>query len=372
MDSLDAAFVTIPWGGVIGNALAILVVLAILLAMLRAKRMSFNDKLRARRAKEREAIKRKGLLRESVRAHLVPALIRQGFAFDPRQVDRPVEPKAVGISPFGQLQRSRPDGGTDLVEIQFMTYQRPAFRINACAVPKGGMMTPSGHRTAEECIVLGVKDLYSHARPWLRPLLRALRLEPLGEWFSVWHWPLRTPTKGDYDKLAIKAVGILPELESALRDGELGPHMRRLPMKPPTTLGSEMSSLHILFRSSRFNLSRVGEHFINPCCFGEDLAVWLRPKLSEKNIETTQPYQEDWGWELPAKTRTDSYYLCMSGNADNPGNDEGEWRIIVEKRRSIWERLTSRAQITTDDSLATAIEQILSSDSAIRDVHRGE
>jgi len=373
MDSLEAALVTTPWGAVIGNALAILVVLGILLAMLRGKRMSFKDKLRSRRAREREAKRRKDLLVESVRTHLVPAFVRQGFAFAPRQVDPgAVERKAVGISPFGQLQRARPDGKTDLVEIQFMTYQRAAFRINACAVPKEGMMTLSGHRTAEECIALGVKDLYSHARPWLRPPLRALRLEPLGEWFSVWHWPFRALTKGDYDKLAMKAVGILPELESALRAGELGPHMRRLVMKPRTMLGSEMNALHILFRSNRFNLSKVGEHFINPCCFGEDLAAWLRPKLAEKNVETTSPYQEDWGWELPATCGRDSYYLCMSGNADNSGNDEGEWRIIVEKRRSIWARLTARGKITADDPLVRLVEEILEEEPAIRNVHREE
>jgi len=55
-----------------------------------------------------------------------------------------------------------------------------------------------------------------------------------------------------------------------------------------------MNALHILFRTGRFNLSKVGEHFINPCCFGEDLAAWLRVKLVEKGVEARQPYQEDW------------------------------------------------------------------------------
>ena len=77
-----------------------------------------------------------------------------------------------------------------------------------------------------------------------------------------------------------------------------------------------MNALRILFKTNRFNLSKVGEHFINPCCFGEDLAVWLRIKLSERNVEVREPYQEDWGWELPAMQESDSYYLCMSGNAD--------------------------------------------------------
>jgi hypothetical protein len=33
-----------------------------------------------------------------------------------------------------------------------------------------------------------------------------------------------------------------------------------------------MNGLRILFKTNRFNLSKVGEHFINLCCFGEDLA----------------------------------------------------------------------------------------------------
>ena len=56
-----------------------------------------------------------------------------------------------------------------------------------------------------------------------------------------------------------------------------------------------MNALRILFKTNRFNLSKVGEHFINPCCFGEDLAAWLRIKLSERDVEVREPYQEDWG-----------------------------------------------------------------------------
>ena len=89
-------------------------------------------------------------------------------------------------------------------------------------------MTAGGHKTAEKIIELGVTDLETHARPWLRPGLRALGLEPLGAWFSVRYWPLRAPTQADYDKLALQVVGLLPEIELALREGKLGPHMRRM------------------------------------------------------------------------------------------------------------------------------------------------
>jgi hypothetical protein len=99
-------------------------------------------------------------------------------------------------------------------------------------------MTAGGHKTAEECLALGVHNLETHARPWLRPMLRALRIEPVGQWFSVWHWPLLSPLRADYDNLALRVVEILPELELALREGTLGPHMRLFELKllPPEVL----------------------------------------------------------------------------------------------------------------------------------------
>jgi hypothetical protein len=132
-----------------------------------------------------------------------------------------------------------------------------------------------------------------------------------------------------------------------------------------------MNALSILFKTGRFNLSKVGEHFINPCCFGEDLATWLRQRLIERQVEAREPYQEDWGWELPAKSGDQSYYLCMSGNADgcaaNP--DEGEWRIIVEQKRSISQRIKGKAKITTDDGKVRLIKEILDREPTIREVH---
>jgi hypothetical protein len=133
-----------------------------------------------------------------------------------------------------------------------------------------------------------------------------------------------------------------------------------------------MNALHILFKTSRFNLSKVGEHFINPRCFGEDLAAWLRLQLGAKDVVTAQTYQEEWGWEVPVTHVGDSYYLCMSGNADHPdaNSDEGGWRIIVEKRRSLWKRLTGKGKIAPDDALVVLIENILFNQPGIIDFHR--
>jgi hypothetical protein len=135
-----------------------------------------------------------------------------------------------------------------------------------------------------------------------------------------------------------------------------------------------MNALRILFKTDRFNLSKVGEHFINPCCFGEDLASWLRIKLSEQGVQVREPYQEDWGWELPAMQESDSYYLCMSGNSDesSTNKDAGEWGIIVEKRRSIGQRLRGVGKIAANDKMVKTIEEILRAEPTIREVLREE
>ena len=111
-------------------------------------------------------------------------------------------------------------------------------------------------------------------------------------------------------------------------------------------------------------------HFINPCCFGEDLAAWLRGKLLERGVDALEPYQEDWGWELQARFKTDSCYLCLGGNSDDGTTDRGEWRIIIEERRSTWERITGKGEIAEDDRMLKVVEEILASQPDFEDVHR--
>ena len=132
-----------------------------------------------------------------------------------------------------------------------------------------------------------------------------------------------------------------------------------------------MNALHLRFRTDRFNLSKVGKHFINPCCFGEDLAAWLGPGLRDKGIEVREPYQEDWGWELPVRKGDDAYYLCMSGNADESPTkpDQGEWNIIIEKKRTLRQVLTGKGKITGDDGMVAMVTEILSSEADISGIH---
>lgn len=133
-----------------------------------------------------------------------------------------------------------------------------------------------------------------------------------------------------------------------------------------------MNSIDLLFRSSRFNLSEAGAHFINPCCFGEDLAAWLGEKLAERGIPTDPPGQEDWGWYLRLSHQGVRYLLGVSGNADESSADRnaGQWRIIVDKSRSLGERLRGAGKITQDDPVIGLLEQILSGQADFTDLYR--
>jgi len=64
----------------------------------------------------------------------------------------------------------------------------------------------------------------------------------------------------------------------------------------------------------------------------------------------------------------------MSGNSDesSTNKNEGEWRIIVEKRRSIGQRLRGAGKIDADDKMVRTLEEILYAEPSVREVHREE
>jgi hypothetical protein len=158
----------------------------------------------------------RGWLIESLRLHLVPVFIERGFAIAPIATrNEPVDRELVSMLPFGRLCRSTSDF-IDLAEIELANRGRAEFRISAGVAPKEGLMTRTGHWAAEELLVGWLSEFYEmYSSPWWR------------RWFSI--RPRQVPrTKTDYEKLVVEVAGFVPEIESALRGGKLGPHMRRV------------------------------------------------------------------------------------------------------------------------------------------------
>lgn len=100
-----------------------------------------------------------------------------------------------------------------------------------------------------------------------------------------------------------------------------------------------MKQTDILFKTDRFNLSKVEPHFINDICFGEDLGNWLRPKLESRGVTVTDFGQEDWGWMLFVTYQGKPYSLGIGGNSEEEENrpNLGQWRLVVMPGKSIKE-----------------------------------
>ena len=169
---------------------------------------------------------------ESLQRNLLPVLIKQGFEIAQPAVPRPpVAPEYKQAFPLGRLARAR-EVGVDQVSIQLATRDRNAFRINACIVPPKEIVT-TRNRLPEVRGFLA-RGLSEHFEMYESPKLWAWFT---WGWFSVRYRPFFPPVQNDYEKLSIRVAKYAPELDLALRKGELGPHMRRvlLPYYEPNT-----------------------------------------------------------------------------------------------------------------------------------------
>lgn len=139
-----------------------------------------------------------------------------------------------------------------------------------------------------------------------------------------------------------------------------------------STRGVKTRHFDILFETDRFNVSQVKAHFINPCCFGEDLAEWLRQELIQKSLTAGEIGQEDWGWYLFVQQGSERFFVGIGGYhlAGSMVANDGEWRVMVEKSRSIWDRLRGRKRITDTDPILSIIEDILREQRDVRNVRR--
>jgi hypothetical protein len=86
-----------------------------------------------------------------------------------------------------------------------------------------------------------------------------------------------------------------------------------------------------------FEHREVKPHFINPCCFGEDFAHWLRSELSkapEGGFRFSEPWQEDWGWGFEATRGRDCFYVTLHYQEDGPVEHPAHWAVWVEPCRA--------------------------------------
>ncbi len=99
---------------------------------------------------------------------------------------------------------------------------------------------------------------------------------------------------------------------------------------------SEIKTI-VTFESSLFNTSEPKEYFINPCCYGEDVAKWLVEQLRAKGYEAGGTLgQEDFGWYFTFRMSGTEYCFVIGHrpkqkDAEEDKEEVGLWIGWLER-----------------------------------------
>lgn len=127
----------------------------------------------------------------------------------------------------------------------------------------------------------------------------------------------------------------------------------------------------ITVEASRFDTREVKPHFINPNCFGEDFARWLRQEvddLGQAGYELSDPIQEDYGWGFWATKGKDPAWISLSYCGEGPSEGPAEWVVAVEydPGLNLIKRLFHRPDAAALSGVYGRVRDVLSSAPDIR------
>ena|ERR1051326_1237450 len=122
-----------------------------------------------------------------------------------------------------------------------------------------------------------------------------------------------------------------------------------------------------------FEHREVKPHFINPCCFGEDFAAWLRSELApltEAGFALSEPIQEDYGWGLWARHGRDPFWIalgCCQDPSVEPSDGPAEWIVSVDydPGLNLFKRLFHKPDVQAFNQVRDRVKQSLEANPAI-------
>src|SRR4029077_6375695 len=129
----------------------------------------------------------------------------------------------------------------------------------------------------------------------------------------------------------------------------------------------------ITVETDQFEHREVKPHFINPCCFGEDFAAWLKEQLSTlegSGFSLSETIQEDYGWGFWASHGQDPFWVALSYVGDGPVEGPAQWVISVDydPGLNLVKRLFHRPDHRALQRLRDQVRQALTSNTAIRTI----
>ncbi|HEU5400549.1 MAG TPA: hypothetical protein VFU86_04280 [Terriglobales bacterium] len=127
----------------------------------------------------------------------------------------------------------------------------------------------------------------------------------------------------------------------------------------------------ITVESDLFEHREVKPYFINPCCFGEDFAAWLKGQIStleDFGFRFSGPIQEDYGWGFWAECGKDQFWIALSYVGDGPQEPPAQWAISVgpDYGLNFLKRLFHEPDQQALQRLRDCVQRAIVSNSAIR------
>ena len=124
----------------------------------------------------------------------------------------------------------------------------------------------------------------------------------------------------------------------------------------------------VTFRSDRFNTSQPREHFINPGCFGDDVATWLIHELRARGVDVDPgPGQEDFGWFLRYRVGGIAHCFVL-GLVPGDDHEAPCWAGWFEREVGFLAALLGGRQRGVSPGAVAAVGDILASSAFIRDL----
>ena len=122
------------------------------------------------------------------------------------------------------------------------------------------------------------------------------------------------------------------------------------------------------FLSTHFNTSVPKDYFINPCCYGDDLAEWLIARLNASAIVTSEkPGQEDFGWYFTFDLDGTKYCVVVGFQPNDP--DSGDcWIGWVERQVGFIASILGRRNVGISPDAIALLDTVLRSSPEIRDL----
>lgn len=129
----------------------------------------------------------------------------------------------------------------------------------------------------------------------------------------------------------------------------------------------------ITVETDLFEHRQVKSHFINPCCFGEDFAAWLRQELlryPDLHVRVSEPIQEDYGWGFWAYIDKDRFWVAISYVGDGPQELPAQWVVSAtyDPGLNFVKRLFHKPDQRVLALLRNRIRQVLASNEAIKTI----